>query len=85
MRAKISSSSAVFKLGDYQALNFANYDVIFAYLSPVAMLNLWEKAHKEMLPGSMLVSLEFEILGVAPSFCISGNGLSPILYIWKIA
>jgi len=85
VRAKISSSSAVFKLGDYQALNFANYDVIFAYLSPVAMLNLWEKAHKEMLPGSMLVSLEFEILGVAPSFCISGNGLSPILYIWKIA
>jgi len=85
VRAKVRGSSAMFKLGDYQALNFANYDVIFAYLSPAAMLNLWEKAHKEMLPGSMLVSLEFEIPGVTPSLCIAGNGSSPILYVWRIS
>ncbi len=84
VRAKIHRSSAWFKLGDYRALDFANYDVIFAYLSPVAMLALWAKAQQEMLSGSMLISLEFDIPGVAPSLCIEGDGHSPSLYIWHI-
>lgn len=84
VRAKIRRSTAMFSLGDYRALDFADYDVIFAYLSPAAMLALWEKAHQEMLPGSMLISLEFEIPGVTPSFCIEGDKHSPMLYVWKI-
>lgn len=84
VRAKVSRSSAIFKLGDYGTLNFANYDVIFAYLSPVAMLALWEKAHSEMLPGSMLISLEFDIPGILPSLCIETDARSPRLYVWKI-
>ncbi len=85
VRAKLRCSSVVFKLGDYSALNFSNYDVIFAYLSPVAMLALWEKAHLEMLPGSMLISLEFEIPGIKPSLCITPNVHSPKLYVWNIS
>jgi hypothetical protein len=85
VRAKFRRSSVVFKLGDYTALNFSNYDVIFAYLSPAAMLALWEKANLEMLPGSMLISLEFDIPGIKPSFCIEPNAYSPKLYVWKIS
>jgi hypothetical protein len=85
VRAKIRRSSAIFSLGDYRALDFANYDVIFAYLSPAAMLALWEKAHQEMLPGSTLISLEFDIPGVVPSLCIDTGGQSPMLYVWHIA
>lgn len=84
VRAKIRRSSATFKMGDYRALDFANYDVIFAYLSPAAMLNLWGKASQEMLPGSLLISLEFEIPGVTPSMCIPGNKKSPMIYVWKM-
>lgn len=84
IRAKMRRSTAMFKLGDYRALDFANYDVIFAYLSPAAMLALWDKAHNEMLPGSMLISLEFEIPGVPASLCIAGEGHSPAIYVWKI-
>ena len=85
VRTKLRRSTATFKLGDYRTLDFANYDVIFAYLSPVAMLALWEKAHQEMLSGSMLISLEFDIPGVVPSLCIEGIGHSPAIYVWEIA
>jgi hypothetical protein len=84
LRTKISRSKAVFKLGDYHTLNFADYDIIFAYLSPAAMLSLWQKASKEMKTGSMLISLEFEIPGVHPNMRIAGNNNSPTIYVWQI-
>jgi hypothetical protein len=84
IRAKISRSKAIFKLGDYHALNFADYDIIFAYLSPAAMLALWQKASQEMRTGSLLISLEFEVLGVNPTIQIAGNNHSPAIYVWQI-
>ena len=84
VRSKFHRSSAKFTLGNYQALDFSNYDVIFAYLSPAAMLMLWEKASQEMRPGSLLISLEFEIPGIAESMHIVGNESSPSIYVWKI-
>jgi trans-aconitate methyltransferase len=85
IRAKFRSSSATFTLGNYQDLDFANYDVIFAYLSPAAMRMLWDKASQEMRPGSLLISLEFEIPGVAENMRIAGNKSTPTIYVWKIA
>jgi len=85
IRAKFRRSSAKFILGNYQALDFANYDVIFAYLSPAAMRMLWDKASKEMRPGSLLISLEFEIPGVPENIRILGNKNTPEIYVWKIA
>jgi hypothetical protein len=84
VRGQIRRSRAAFKLGDYRSLNFANYDVIFAYLSPAAMVALWEKAQLEMKTGSLLISLEFEIPDVSPSMRIAGNEHSPTLYVWRI-
>jgi SAM-dependent methyltransferase len=75
---------AHFLFGDYNRLNFADYDVVFAYLSPAAMPSLWEKAHSEMRPGSLLLSLEFEIAGIAPSFAIRPDPNGPALYGWRI-
>jgi hypothetical protein len=48
------------------------------------MTALWQKAHLEMRKGSMLMSYEFEIIGVKPSFQISGINGSPTLYVWKM-
>jgi hypothetical protein len=84
VRAYFKRSTAHFKLGNYESLNFADFDVIFAYLSPAAMTALWQKAHLEMRKGSMLMSYEFEIIGVKPSFQISGINGSPTLYVWKM-
>lgn len=84
LRAKIRRSGAILSLGDYRSLDFENYDVIFAYLSPVAMLALWDKASEEMKPGSLLISLEFEIPGITPSMRIAGTGHSPAIYVWRL-
>ena len=84
VRAKLRRSTAIFKMGDYRALNFANYDVVFAYLSPAAMPALWQKASQEMKAGSLLISLEFEVPGIAPSLRIAGAENSPMIYVWKL-
>ncbi len=84
VRAYLKRSNAQFKLGNYETLNFADFDVVFAYLSPAAMTALWQKAHLEMRKGSLLMSYEFEIVGVKPTFKISGMNGSPVLYVWKM-
>jgi len=84
LRAYLTHSNATFKLGDYHQLDFSQYDVVFAYLSPAAMTALWQKAHQEMHLGSMLISYEFEIPDVKPSFCIEGAKQMPAIYVWKM-
>ena len=73
-----------FLRGDYQRLDFAAYDVVFAYLSPAAMPRLWEKAAAEMRAGSLLLSHEFTIPGVAPSFAEPTHPGGKMLYGWKL-
>ncbi|HOY69873.1 MAG TPA: class I SAM-dependent methyltransferase [Methylotenera sp.] len=84
VRGFFKQSRARFKLGDYYDLNFADYDIIFAYLSPVAMPLLWNKAMQEMKPGSLLVSLEFEIEQMQPTNIITPKDQSPNLYVWRM-
>lgn len=84
LRAKLMQSAAVFKLGNYHQLDFANYDLIFAYLSPAAMPDLWIKASTEMRAGSLLLSYEFAIPGVAPTQVIDDVQRRVSLYVWKI-
>lgn len=84
IRAKLSGSVAVFKMADYRDLNFADYNVIFAYLSPVAMHDLWQKVCAEMKPGSLLISYEFEIHGVPPTQIIMSGNQDKRLYVWQI-
>jgi hypothetical protein len=83
-RAWLSQSTASFTLGDYHALDFAKYDLVFAYLSPAAMATLWQKAHKEMAVGSLLVSYEFDIPGVPPTSIISHHATAPKIFVWKM-
>jgi 2-polyprenyl-3-methyl-5-hydroxy-6-metoxy-1,4-benzoquinol methylase len=84
LRAFSKSSTAQFKLGNYNDLNFGNYDIVFAYLSPVAMLPLWQKAQHEMKSGSLLISLEFEINDASPTFILTPQDQSPTLYVWRM-
>ncbi len=82
IRAWIRKSSARFKLGDYHTLDFGQYDMVFAYLSPAAMPTLWKKAQQEMQAGSLLISYEFSIPGVPASFVIQDH--HPAIYVWKM-
>ncbi|MDP2152408.1 MAG: class I SAM-dependent methyltransferase [Methylotenera sp.] len=84
LRAKFKHSKVDFKIGDYRLLDFASYDLIFAYLSPAAMSDLWLKAQAQMPPGALLVSYEFEIENVEPTEVIQAGNNEKKLYVWKI-
>lgn len=82
LRAKLGGSEARFILGDYEKLDFSQYDLVFAYLSPAPMAALWRKAKAELKPGAVLVSLEFDIPGHAPGRTLQPAEDSPALYVW---
>lgn len=82
LRAMLSGSRAQFLLGDYEKLDFAQFELVFAYLSPAAMSALWRKSAAEMGPGSMLVSYEFAIDGQPPHRTLLPAEGSKPLYIW---
>lgn len=84
LRSRITQSNARFIRGDYDRLDFASYDVVFAYLSPAAMPALWRKASTEMRTGSLLLNYEFVIPGVEPHFIRTPVDGGPLLYGWRI-
>jgi SAM-dependent methyltransferase len=84
IRAKISRSSGGFIRGDYTRLDFARYDVVFAYLSPAAMPALWDKASAEMAKGSLLLSYEFVLDEKKPDFMIKTRENGETLYGWNM-
>lgn len=82
LRARLTNSRATFLRGDYERLDFAQYDAVFAYLSPAAMTALWRKAKREMRPGSMLMSYEFAIIDSTPTLSVYLPNTGRTLYIW---
>ena len=84
VRALLTGSRGGFVRGDYTLLDFADYDVIFAYLSPAAMTALWNKARAEMRSGTLLLSYEFVIEDVKPDIAVQPKENGPVLYGWHM-
>jgi SAM-dependent methyltransferase len=53
--------------GDFWKLPWADYDLVYAFLSPVPMAEVWRKATEELRPGSLLVSNSFPVEGITPT------------------
>jgi hypothetical protein len=53
---------------------WSGYDLVYLFQRPESMSRAWDKALREMRPGSWLVSLEFPIDGVAPRVRIDHPG-----------
>ncbi|MFI4938813.1 MAG: SAM-dependent methyltransferase [Burkholderiales bacterium] len=84
VRAVFTRSPGTFLRGDYNLVDFGNFDVVFAYLSPAAMPALWSKARSEMRPGALLLSYEFAILETQPQIIELSTSDGPILYGWNM-
>ena len=84
MRGRMARCGSRFLRGDYARLDFAHYDVIFAYLSPAVMPAVWEKATSEMRSGALLLSYEFPVPGVTPDIEIRTGQGGRILYGWRM-
>lgn len=59
--------------GDFFAFDWSAYDVVYAFLSPVPMAEVWEKACAEMRPGAVLISNSFAIPDVATEGVLTVN------------
>jgi len=60
--------------GDLWADSWARYELVYLFQRPETMARAWAKAQAEMRPGSWLVTLEFEVPGVAPRACLDAGG-----------
>ena len=71
--------------GSLWACDLAPYDVVFAYLSPVPMEQLWHKVKNEMRPGSLFISNSFAVAEHPPQYSITVDDLHhSTLHIWHI-
>lgn len=84
LRGHWSRSKGQFIRADYADLNFHQFDVVFAYLSPAVMTAVWDKAHAEMRPGTLLLSNEFMIEQHAADLVVQTECMRTPMYVWYI-
>jgi hypothetical protein len=82
LRKKIN---AQVRYGNLWKESLEPYDVVYAFLSPEPMLDLWRKARNEMRPDSLFVSNTFAVPDVAPTRTLLLNDSRRTrLLIWKM-
>ena len=73
------------KWGSLWDCDLAEYDVVFAYLSPVPMDELWQKARREMRSGTVFISNTFAVADHPPQQTFTVDDLHhSTLYIWHM-
>ena len=73
------------KWGSLWDCDLAQYDLVFAYLSPVPMNELWQKARREMRPGTVFISNTFAVADHPPQQTFTVDDLHhSTLYIWHM-
>lgn len=85
LRAWLNRSRVRFMRRDYAALDLAEYDVVFAFLSPAAMPALWQQAQAQMRGGSLFISLSFANDTRQPDQVVTlAEGARHTLYAWRM-
>ncbi len=70
---------------DFWQIPLAEYDAVYAFLSPAPMPHLWEKIQREMRPGSLFVSNSFPVPDQEPSFLIEvDDARKTLLFCYEI-
>lgn len=75
-------ANCTMKWGSFEKIDLSGYDVVYAFLSPVPMPMLFEKARREMKPGSTFVSNSFTVPGAEADEVFEMRGKR--LYFWKM-
>lgn len=57
--------------GDLWAMDLGHFDIVYAFLSPAPMPELWRKVEAEMPAGSLFVSNSFAVPEVAPAIVVA--------------
>lgn len=68
--------------GSYEKIDLSRFDFVYAFLSPVPMQALYEKARREMKHGAVFVSNSFEVPGIEADEVVDAGGKR--LYFWRM-
>lgn len=86
LRVWLKRRRVTFLRRNYSELDLADYDVVFAFLSPAAMPDLWAQAQSQMRTGSLFVSLSFSTIDSrqADHVVRLAKGERHTLYAWRM-
>jgi hypothetical protein len=71
--------------GNLWDCDLSQYEVVFAYLSPVPMEKLWHKARAEMRPGTLFISSTFSVPDQMPHQTVHVDDLHrSTLLVWNM-
>ena len=82
LRLRARSNCQV-RRADLWAVNLAEFDVVYCFLSPAPMAELWRKARAELRPGALFISNSFAVPGVSPDFTVETAGRQRLL-VWRM-
>lgn len=85
LRAWLKRSRVILLRRDYAAIDLADFDIVFAFLSPAAMPALWQQAQTQMRSGSLFLSLSFAVDTRRPDRVVAlAEGARHTLYAWHM-
>ncbi|WP_332673015.1 class I SAM-dependent methyltransferase [Aromatoleum sp.] len=75
-----------FRRADFFVQSWRGHDVVYAFLSPVPMARVWEKAQRELPAGATVISNAFPVPGAAPERTVEvDDARGTILYVYRVA
>lgn len=85
VRSKLGKAQFQVMYKNMWQVDLSRYDVVYAFLSPQPMTEIWQKVQREMQPDSIFISNSFAVPDVEPDEIIEINsGRATALYIWRI-
>lgn len=85
LRVHLSGAHCEMSRSSFWDADLARFDMVYAYLSPVPMADLWRKARAEMRPGTLFVSNSFAVPNMDPSGMIQLDDLHrSTLYLYRL-
>ncbi len=84
LRCRTLHQQCIVHRGNLWGRTLAPYDVVYAFLSPAVMERLWQKAQREMRPGTLLVSAYCVPDVSAHERVDVADALHTRLHVWRI-
>ncbi|PWB56908.1 MAG: hypothetical protein C3F18_04775, partial [Nitrosomonadales bacterium] len=85
LRMRLCPERCEIRWGSLWHADLQPFDVVYAYLSPVPMADLWRKIQREMRPGTLFISNTFQVPGVEPDEVVQLDDLHQSrLYLYRL-
>ena len=83
-RLRVGKTGIVWHWGDFWQHSLCPYQVLYCFLSPAPMPELWRKACREMQPDSLVISKAFPIPSVVPESILHETPARDTLFVYRI-